>query len=329
MDLDAFTTVHAPAWNRLAALVRRRRLDGGEADELVRLYQEVATHLSTVRSAAPDPVLVTRLSDLLTRSRARIAGAHDPAWSDVLRYVTVTVPAALYRVRWWTLGVTAACVIVAVVAGFHVANNPEALAAMGTPQERLHYVHEAFAAYYDPQASFAAMVWTNNAWIAAQLVAFGITGAWPLYVLAQNAVMVGAIGGLMASYGELDTFLTLIAPHGQLELTAVFVAGAAGLKTFWTLIDPGPRKRSVALAQEGRALVTCAVGLTGALLLSGLVEGFITGSELPWWLKIVIGTVALGLYWAYVLVLGRWAVAAGHTGDVSTDQAGAVLPTAA
>jgi len=329
VDLDAFTTVHAPAWNRLAALVRRRRLDGGEADELVRLYQEVATHLSTVRSAAPDPVLVTRLSDLLTRSRARIAGAHDPAWSDVLRYVTVTVPAALYRVRWWTLGVTAACVIVAVVAGFHVANNPEALAAMGTPQERLHYVHEAFAAYYAPQASFAAMVWTNNAWIAAQLVAFGITGAWPLYVLAQNAVMVGAIGGLMASYGELDTFLTLIAPHGQLELTAVFVAGAAGLKTFWTLIDPGPRKRSVALAQEGRALVTCAVGLTGALLLSGLVEGFITGSELPWWLKIVIGTVALGLYWAYVLVLGRWAVAAGHTGDVSTDQAGAVLPTAA
>ncbi len=329
MDLDAFTAVHSPAWDRLAALVRRRRLDGAEADELVRLYQEVATHLSAVRSAAPDPVIVTRLSDLLTRARARIAGAHDPAWSDVLRYFWVTVPAALFRVRWWTLGVTAACVLVALVSGFYVVNNPDALAAMGTPEERLHYVHEAFAAYYDPQASFAAMVWTNNAWISAQLVAFGITGAWPLYVLAQNAVMVGATGGLMASYGELEKFLTLIAPHGQLELTAVFVAGAAGLKTFWAMIDPGPRKRSVALAQEGRALVTCAVGLAVALAVSGLIEGFITGSELPWWLKIVIGTVALAAFWAWVLVPGRRAVAAGHTGDLSLDQAGAVLPTAA
>lgn len=329
MDLDAFTSVHTPAWERLAALVRQRRLDGAEADELVRLYQEVATHLSTVRSAAPDPVLVTRLSDLLTRARARIAGAHEPAWSEVVRFAVVTVPAALYRVRWWALGVTVACLVVAVVAGAHVATDPDALAAMGTPSEREKYVHQAFAAYYDPQASFAAMVWTNNAWIAALVIGLGITGIGPVYVLAQNAVGVGATGGMMASYGELDTFLQLIAPHGQLELTAVFVAGAAGLKTFWSLVDPGPRKRSVALAQEGRALVTCAVGLAGALALSGLVEGFVTGSGLPWWLKIAIGTVALVAFWAYVLILGRRAVRAGETGDLTLDQAGAVTPTAA
>ncbi|GAB2465444.1 stage II sporulation protein M [Xylanimonas ulmi] len=328
MDLDAFTTVHTPAWERLAALVRRRRLDGAEADELVRLYQEVATHLSTIRSAAPDPVLVTRLSDLLTRARARVGGAHDPAWYDVVRYAAWTVPAALYRVRWWTLGVVVAFLAVSIVAGAHVATDPDALAAMGTPAEREQYVNEAFAAYYDPGASFAAMVWTNNAWIAAQSVALGITGIGPVYVLAQNALSVGAIGGMMAAYGELDTFLQLIAPHGQLEVTAVLVAGAAGLKTFWAMIDPGPRKRATALAQEGRALVTCAVGLAGALALSGLIEGFVTGSALPWWLKIAIGTVALAAFWAYVLVWGSRAVAAGQTGDLDTDRAGAVAPTA-
>ncbi|MCL1871737.1 MAG: stage II sporulation protein M [Promicromonosporaceae bacterium] len=328
MDLDAFTSVHTPAWDRLAALVRRRRLDGAEADELVRLYQEVATHLSTVRSAAPDPVLVTRLSDLLTRARTRIAGAHDPAWSDVVRFAVATVPAALYRVRWWTLGVVVVSLVVAVVAGVHVATDPDALAAMGTPAAREHYVHQAFAAYYHPQASFAAMVWTNNAWIAAQSVAFGITGVWPAFVLLQNAVQVGAAGGMMASYGELRTFLTLIAPHGQLELTSVFVAGAAGLKTFWAIVDPGPRKRSVALAQEGRALVTCAVGLVGALAVSGLIEGFVTGSGLPWWLKIAVGTVALAGFWTYVIVPGGRAARAGETGDLDVERAGAVVPTA-
>lgn len=329
MDLDAFTSVHTPAWNRLAMLVRRRRLDGAEADELVRLYQEVATHLSTVRSAAPDPVLVTRLSDLLSRARTRIAGAHEPAWADIVRYAAVTVPAALYRIRWWIVGVTAAFLALAVVAGVHVATDPDALAAMGTAAQREEYVSDLFVSYYDPKASFAAMVWTNNAWISAQMVAFGITGAWPVWILIQNAVGVGATGGMMAAYGELDTFLTLIAPHGQLELTAVFVAGAAGLRTFWTLVDPGPRRRAVALAQEGRSLITVAVGLVGTLAVSGVIEGFVTGSGMPWWLKIVVGSIALAGFWVYVLVLGRRAVSAGETGDLDMDRAGAVLPTAA
>ena len=328
MDLDAFTAVHSPEWDRLKELSRRRRLDGAEADELVRLYQAVATHLSTVRSAAPDPVLVTRLSDLLTRARTRIAGAHEPAWSDVVRFATVSVPAALYRVRWWTLAVTLGFLAVAVVSGVHVATAPGALDAMGTPSEREQYVYEAFASYYDPGASFAARVWTNNAWITAQCIAFGITGILPVMVLFQNAVGIGSIGGMMAAYGELDLFLQLIAPHGLLELTAVFVAGGAGLKIFWSMVDPGPRRRAVALAQEGRALITVVVGLVGALALSGLVEGFVTGSNLPWSLKIVIGAMVLGVFWAYVLLLGRRAVRAGETGDLDADRAGEVLPTA-
>ncbi len=328
MDLDAFTAVHGPEWDRLRELTRRRRLDGAEADELVRLYQTVATHLSTVRSAAPDPVLITRLSDLLTRARARVAGAHEPAWADVVRFAVVTVPAALYRVRWWTAGVTVAFLLVALVVGWRVATVPEALAAVGPPSFQEEYVNEAFASYYDPGAGFAAMVWTNNAWIAAQCVAFGITGVWPVFVQLQNAVNVGAIGGMMAAHGELALFLQLIAPHGLLELTAIFVAGGAGLKIFWALVDPGPRRRSDALAHEGRALITVAVGLAGALALSGLVEGFVTGSGMPWWLKIVIGAVALAAFWTYVLVLGRRAVDAGETGDLAGHQAGEVLPAA-
>lgn len=328
MDLDAFTAVHRPEWDRLARLAKQRRLDGAEADELVRLYQAVATHLSTVRSAAPDPVLVTRLSELLSRARTRIAGAHEPAWSEVVRYATVSVPAALYRIRWWSFWVTVGFLLVALVAGVRVATDPEALGALMPPSQQEQYVDEAFASYYDPGTSFAAMVWTNNAWIALQMIAFGVTGVWPVYVLLQNAVSVGSIGGMMAAHGELTLFLQLITPHGLLELTSIFVAGAAGLRLFWAWVDPGPRPRSTALAAEGRALVTVGVGLVGALALSGLVEGFVTGSGLPWRLKIVIGAMALGAFLAYSFVLGRRAVRAGETGDLDADRAGAVLPTA-
>lgn len=328
MDLDAFERARASDWARLDELVRLRRRTGAEADELVRLYQSVATDLSSVRSAAPDPEMVTRLSMLVGRARSAVAGTHEPSWRDVTAFVTVAVPAALYRIRWWTVGVMVAFLALGVVAGAWVATQPDALAAMGTPSQQQEYVENSFAEYYTPGAGFATMVWTNNAFLTAVCIATGISGIGPVWFLANNAISVGAIGGMMASHGHLDVFLQLISPHGLLELTAVFVAGGAGLRIFWTWIEPGPRTRGKALAQEARALFTVAIGLVGVLAVSGLIEGFVTGSTLPWAVKIGTGVVALAAFWAYTLLLGRRAVRAGHTGDLEADRAGYVLATA-
>ncbi|WP_029288035.1 stage II sporulation protein M [Cellulomonas sp. HZM] len=327
MDLDAYQLVHGPSWQRLDELSRRRRRTGAEADELVRLYQSAATDLSVIRSAAPDPETLMRLSQSVARARAAIAGTHEPAWRDVTGFVVVTLPAALYRIRWWTVGVMVVFLALSVTAGWWVATNPDALAAMGTPSQQQEYVDKAFASYYDPGIGFAATVWTNNAFLAALCVAFGITGIGPVWFLAQNAIQVGAIGGMMAAHDRLGIFLQLIAPHGMLELTAVFVAGAAGLRIFWAWLAPGPRPRGRALAEEGRSLFTVAIGLVGVLAVSGLIEGFVTGSGLAWWLKIVTGAVALAAFWTYTIVLGGRAVRAGHTGDLEEDRAGYVLAT--
>jgi len=330
VDLDAFSAVHGSTWQRLNTLASQRHLSGAESDELVRLYQEVATHLSTVRSVAPDPAVVSRLSDILGRARAAISGAHDPALSDVARFLVLSLPAALYRIRWWTVGVMAVFVAIAVVAGVQVFTDPGAQAAMGSPGELRTLAEESFAAYYseNPAGSFAALVWTNNAVIAALCVAFGITGFLPVYILVSNAVSVGAIGGVLALYDGMDIFFQLILPHGLLELTAVFVAGGAGLKIFWSMIDPGGRPRGQALSEEGRSLFTVAIGLVGVLAVSGLIEAFVTPSSLPWWLKIVIGALALAAFWTYVLVVGRRAVRAGETGDLRADDNVDTLPVA-
>jgi uncharacterized membrane protein SpoIIM required for sporulation len=322
VDLDAYELARAPQWQRLDELAKRRRRTGAEADELVRLYQSAATDLSVIRSTAPDPLTVSRLSQLLARARASIAGTHEASWRDVARFVAVLLPAALYRVRWWTWAVMAAFVALAVTAGVWVATQPGALAAMGPPSQRQEYVNHAFEAYYDPGVGFAATVWTNNAWITAVCIGTGISGIIPVYMQVSNAVNVGAAGGLMAHYGHLGLFLQLIAPHGLLELTSVFVAGGAGLKVFWTWIDPGPRPRGRALAQEARALFTIAIGLAGTLLVSGCIEGFVTGSHLPWAAKIAIGVAAVCAFWVYVLVLGGRAVRAGETGDLDPDRGG-------
>jgi len=121
----------------------------------------------------------------------------------------------------------------------------------------------------------------------------------------------------MISHGRGVLFFALITPHGMLELSAVFLAAATGLRLGWAVIDPGPRPRGQALAEEGRAAVTIALGLVVVLLVSGAIEAFVTPSPLPTWARIAIGGVAEAAFLAYVLVLGRRAVAAGLTADIA------------
>jgi uncharacterized membrane protein SpoIIM required for sporulation len=318
VDLDAFVTVHRAEWDRLDQLSRRRRLTGAEADELVTLYRRAATHLSVVRSAAPDAVLAGRLSTTVARARGTVTGGHEPVWREASRLAAVSFPAAVYRARWWALGAAVFTVVVAVASGWWVATSPEAQASIASDAEIRRLVEVEFERYYSEYAasSFAAKVWTNNAWVAAVCIAVGVAGFPVVYVLFQNALNVGVTGGLMAAHGRLDLFFGLITPHGLLELTAVFVAAGAGLKLFWAWVDPGPRPRSQALGEEGRAMVTIAMGLVVVLFVSGIVEAFVTPSGLPTWARIGIGVAVWLLFLGYVTRYGRPAALAGETGDL-------------
>lgn len=173
-------------------------------------------------------------------------------------------------------------------------------------------------------------MWTNNAQAAAVCLVLGaFLGIPVLWILFLNMLNLGVGIGLMASAGRLDVFLGLILPHGLLELTAVFVAAGTGLRLGWTVIDPGPRTRRAALAEQGRAALGMAIGLAVVLFTSGLIEGFVTPSGLPTWARISIGVVAEALFLTYVYVLGGRAVRAGEVGDVEAADQAATLPTAA
>ncbi|HEX2313415.1 MAG TPA: stage II sporulation protein M [Thermomonospora sp.] len=329
MDVDAYVAAHHAEWARLEWLINHsRRLDGAEIDELVELYQRAATHLSVVRSSSPDPVLVGRLSSLVARGRAAVAGAQAPLWRDAGRFLTRSFPAAAYRMRWWWLGVALLGNAFSLVYAVWLVRNPEVQATLGTPYEIRQLVEHDFANYYTEHSaqSFAFMVWVNNAWVSALALIFGILLGIPtLYVLYVNQLNLAQVGGFMFAHDRGDIFFGLILPHGLLELTAVYLACAAGLRLGWTVIDPGRRTRGRALAEEGRAAVAIALGLVLVLLVSGLIEGFVTGWVHTTWLRIGIGVVAEIAFLAYVIVLGRPAVRQGETGD--TDLTPDLAPT--
>jgi uncharacterized membrane protein SpoIIM required for sporulation len=323
MDVDAFVNSHRGEWARLDVLARkasgRHGLQGAEVDELVDLYQRTATHLSIVRSRTPDAQLIARLSALTARGRAAVTGARQPAWRSVSRFVTVTFPAVTYRTaRWW---VATAVINLAVMfaLGIWTTTHPHVLASLVPPAQIRQLVDHDFKDYYSahPARDFAANVWTHNALLTAGSLALGILLGIPtLALLWANDVNVGISAGAMAANGKLGEFFGLILPHGMLELTAVFIGAGVGLKLGWTIVDPGPRSRADALAEEGRAAVAVAIGLVGVLMVSGAIEAFVTPSPLPTWARIAIGIIAELAFLTYIFVLGRRAVAVGDTGDV-------------
>lgn len=318
MDLDAYVAAHESDWRRLEALIRRGRLAGPEVDELVALYQRVATHLSVVQTRSPDAVLIARLSTLVARGRSAVAGASAPAWRDVGRFCTVTFPVAVFRSWRWSCGVGTAFTAVSFALMAYVATHPRVQHQLATPGEIKRLVEHDFASYYSDGAAggFAAHVWTNNALIAAGTLLLGVTLLPAVYLLATNAVNVGVIGGLMIGNGHAGEFFGLISPHGILELTAVFVASGAGLRLGWTWIDPGARPRGRALAEETRAAISIALGLVVVLAASGAIEAFVTPSPLPTWARIGIGALAEAGFIGYVVVFGGRAARAGLTGDL-------------
>lgn len=325
MDLDALTAARRDEWARLGELARTRRLSGTEVDELVARYRSASADLAAMKTAAGRSPQADHLSALLSRARLRLTSGDDNALRRIPRFFVLELPAALYRVRWTVLVIAVCFVASAALVAAWISADPALVASLGPRAQLRDYAENSFTQYYseNPAAVFAGTVWTNNAWIAAQCVLFGITGFWPVMVLVQNAVGVGTAAAVMFAFGRGDVFVLYIAPHGLLELTCVFTAAAAGLQIFWAWVAPGPRPRGEALAAAGRSLGTIAIGLVFALALSGVVEGFVTPQPWPWPLKIGLGALALAAFLAYMLAVGRRAARLGETGDLAEEETGA------
>ncbi|HLU45270.1 MAG TPA: stage II sporulation protein M [Natronosporangium sp.] len=328
MDLDAFVTEHRGEWERLRRLSSRRarRLSPEQVDELVALYQRAATHLSIVRSRSGDPALVAWLSQVVLRGRAALTPSRGFTWAGVVRFLTTSFPGEVWRAAPWWIGVAVAFSTLAGIRMAVVAAAPERYLP---PAEIDRIVNEAFEAYYStyqPQ-NFAALVWTNNTFVAALCLAAGVLIVPTLLVLWHNLENLGVLGGIMIANDRTDVFFGLLLIHGLLELTAVFVAAGVGLRIGWAWIAPGPYlTRPHAVAQRARSGMVVALGLGLVLLVSGVIEAFVTPAPLPIALRLTIGAMAWLGFLGYVGWCGRRAVHSGQHADVDPLERPATAP---
>ncbi len=322
MSIDLFIHDHDAAWTRLEVLsrqARRRRpqLSAAELDEFVSLYQQTSSHLSHARTNFDDPALIMRLTRIVADANGALHGSRGNAVRGFLHFFGFTFPAAVWGARWFVVIAALLTFVPAVVMGTWLGISDRAVDSVADEAAQQAYVTEDFEAYYssEPAAQFSTEVLVNNIQVSFLAFALGIAFCvGTAYVLAFNGVNAGIAAGLFYNVGEPSLFWGLILPHGLLELSAVVIAGAAGLRLGWAVISPGDRRRTAAVAMEGRRSVAIIIGLALVFVVAGIIEGFVTPSSLSTPARVGVGVVAFVAFVLYVVNRGSRAHQLGLTG---------------
>jgi uncharacterized membrane protein SpoIIM required for sporulation len=335
--LDEFVNERAPVWAELEQLVDRAgnkpsKLGADGVRRLGTAYRATAADLAIARRQFPGDPLLGRLERLV--NRARTAVYHSAGRGGTLRDFVVRGYWRSVRERIGLVAIAVVCLFgPALLGGYWAWRDPGA--AGGLVPSEFQYVSEPrtrgqdWGVSVDDQAAFSSEIFTNNIRVAIVAFAGGILlGVGALYMLITNGLILGATFGIAVGVGNGPPLFQQVLAHGFLELSCIAVAGAAGLRIGWAIIDPGSRPRGVALRQESRAAAEMLLGTAAWLVVAGLVEGFVTPSGQALGTVLVIGVGLAVLFWGGIFWLGRPSRAA-RGADASALDATSALATSA
>jgi uncharacterized membrane protein SpoIIM required for sporulation len=247
------------------------------------------------------------LNRLSARAHAYVyLGTSSSGWSAVRGFLASKFPREVRR-SWLPIAVCAAItVLAAAIAYSSVSTDPANAYALlpassiPHPSRALHDTNFGFDRAFAPFMSSAII--TNNVRVAIIAFAGGITcGTLTLWIILENGLMLGGLGALFARAGFGLDFWATIAPHGVIELTAIQVAGGAGLLLAAAIVAPGRVRRIDAVVRNARRAGTLALGTAAMLIVAGIIEGFVSPQRLGPGVRLGFGAVtalALALYFS-------------------------------
>ena len=296
-------------WTRLEVLLELsarhgvHRLSHSELQELGLLYRQTAADLSTLREDSSGQHLARYLNQLLGRAHNTIYSGRKSSALAIVRFFLESYP-QVFRETFAYTAVAFALFAISAVAGFLISTTrPEFMHQLLGPhmietiERREMWTHSVLA--MKPLASSAIM--TNNMSVAFVTFASGLlAGLGTIYMMAMNGLLLGVIGTACWLAGMSLSLWSFVAPHGVLELPAIFIAGGAGLLLARGLLFPGTLSRRDSLAVTGSQAVRLVVGTIPLLIMAGVIEGFLSPSRLPMALKFSFAAVMAALLAVYL-----------------------------
>ncbi len=310
IDERGFINKKRGSWERLSVIVERtknvglRGLSREELPALGSLYRRAASDLAYARAQGANPNLVLYLNELVGNAHGVIYSEDSGGWARIRRFFAYGLPDVLRRRMAFTLFSVLLTLLAAWLAYALVHRDPAQL-SLFLPEEfrdSFDAWKQGFSDHGDISVgegtAFSSMLMTHNTEVGIMIFASGITLLLPVYLLLQNGFTLGALIAVVQPTGHLTSMWAGILPHGVCELSALFICGGAGLCIGWAWIAPGRHTRKDALVIAGRDAVRMMVGTVPLFIIAGIIEGNVSHSSLPHWVKFTLA----GLQFTALLV---------------------------
>ena len=322
-------------WDRLSGLVAQAHRHGlasltaDELDELAILYRQATTALARARTEDRHPELINYLNQLVGQAHACIYTSYRRSRVRLGYLFAVEVPVT-FRRNWRYVAAAFAITLAAATFAY----------AMITLDYRWTtvFLWEPFAAavedfvqsgkpageYFAERAevlggtNLSAFFMRHNIVVALGAFALGVTlGLGTICMLAANGLMLGTFLAIGAHHGRLIDLVAVVIPHGAIELTALFIAGGAGLMIGHALVAPGDMYRRDALRLAAVQAVKLVLGTIPMFVVAGLIEGLVSPEHRGLLehnsTRILLGLLTLALPLLYLLFGDRILTWRRHT----------------
>ena len=273
-----------------------------ELRELALLYRQTAADLSAALDDTSSAQLATYLNQLLGRAHNLIYLGRRPKARGIVTFYLETYP-QMFRQTMRLILLVASIFAVAMTAGWiltihdpgfaHRLLGPE---MMDTIEKRQMWTQPLVTV----QPLAASSITTNNLTVAFTMFALGITVAGTLWMIVLNGLLLGVVGAATWHAGMALSLWSFVAPHGVLELPAIFIAAAAGLEISRGLLFPGRLPRRDSLAQAGGRAARLLLGVIPMLLVAGTIEGFFSATTAPVTMKFSLAALLFAALLAYL-----------------------------
>lgn len=299
--------------DRLARIERGKSAPTADVLATVRAYPEIARDVAVARRAAPSGSLTKFLEGAHLQLHRSLFRAPDRIRHAIRALFVRDAAAAAYELRWHIFAVTA-LFFAAAAGGFGLVSMYPELAGLFASESMIEQVGQGRLWTDDllnvvPSSLLAAQIFTNNIVVSLFAVCLGVLyGLGTVYIIGMNGMMLGSVFAFTAQHGMAGRLFEFIAAHGFVELSVIFIAGAAGASIGEALARPGQLTRGAAFQKAvGRAARLMAVCLT-FLVGAGIIEGYVSPDpRFPLAARLGIGLGYFALFLAVLTgALERW-----------------------
>ncbi len=296
-----------------------KSLTHSELQQLSLLYRQAAADLSALREDTTAQHYARSLNLLLARAHNTIYSGQKSSPFSILQFYRYTYPQVfrehLPLVTTAFLLFMAGAIIGVLLSLTKPAFMHQFLGPAMMDSIQRHEMWTKSVVTVKPFAS--SWIMTNNMTVGFTAFAFGIvSGLGVLFwlwsgnmvlpdtvtLLFYNGMMMGVVGTACWVHGMSLQLWSFVAPHGVLELPAIFIAGGAGLKLAQGLLLPGRLSRRDSIARAGSEAVRLIVGTVPILIIAGTIEGFVSPTALPAMVKFILAGIIGFFFFVYLFV---------------------------